>query len=144
MLNLSAFRFSSSRVSKLFAFVAALMLSLALLTSCGGSNEESAGSSSDIKVTVAVAAYEAADLEAAEQQLGVPAGSSVLVATEASEFEPVVEDSEYGSYVSALCGVKAEGSSGWVYTLNGESVMEGADACLLEDGDRVEWSYMSW
>ena len=54
-----------------------------------------------------------------------------------------VENGQYGTYISAINGLAAEGSSGWVYTVNGEQVMESADACPVADGDTVEFSYIT-
>lgn len=33
---------------------------------------------------------------------------------------------------------------GWVYTVNGEEIWEGADVHTLNDGDNVVWSFMVW
>lgn len=52
-------------------------------------------------------------------------------------------DGQYGTYISAINGLAAEGSSGWVYTVNGEQVMESVDACPVADGDTVEFSYIT-
>ena len=65
---------------------------------------------------------------------------SVIQATDA---DVTVEDGQYGTYISAINGLAAEGSSGWVYTVNGEQVMESADACPVADGDTVEFSYIT-
>lgn len=134
----------SGRAMRLVAAVFALAFSMMLLASCASSESKPADGGATIDVTVAVAANEDKGIAAQEQTVEVAEGATVLVATEATEFKPVVEDSEYGAYVSSLNGVAAEGNAGWVYTVNGESVMEGADACVLEAGDSVEWSYMSW
>lgn len=132
----------ASRSLMLFA---ALLLSLLLLASCGVKPGEGGQDSTvQIEVTVAIAANEEKSIEAQEETVAVSEAASVLDATESSAFDAQVEDSEFGSYVSSLVGVAAEGSSGWVYTLNGETVMDSAESCVLTEGDRVEWSYMSW
>lgn len=134
----------SGKATHLTAMLFAVVLSAMLLASCSASESKAADTAAEVEVIVAVAANDDQGIKAQEQDVKVAEGATVLDATEASSFEPVVEDSEYGAYVSSLCGVAAEGNSGWVYTVNGESVMEGADACVLEAGDSVEWSYMSW
>lgn len=134
----------SGRAMHLVAVVFALALSMMLLASCASSESKPAESEGTIEVTVAVAANEDKGIAAQEQEVKLAECANVLVATEATDFNPVVEDSEYGAYVSSINGVAAEGNAGWVYTVNGESVMEGADACVLEAGDSVKWSYMSW
>lgn len=134
----------SGRAMRLVAVVFALALSMMLLASCASSESKPADGGVTIEVTVSVAANEDMGIAAQEQDVQVAEGATVLAATEATEFKPVVKDSEYGAYVSSISGVAAEGNAGWVYTVNGESVMEGVDACVLEAGDSVEWSYMSW
>ena len=61
----------------------------------------------------------------------------------ATDADVTVEDGQYGTYISAINGLAAEGSSGWVYTVNGEQVMESVDACPVADGDTVEFSYIT-
>lgn len=51
------------------------------------------------------------------------------------------------TYVTGIGGVSENDYgdiSGWVYTVNGEEIMEAADACNLEDGDSVEWKYVDF
>lgn len=134
----------SGKATRLVAMLFALVLSAMLLASCAASESKPADNAASVEVSVAVAANDDQDIKAQEQDVKIAEDATVLDATKASSFEPVVVDSEYGAYVSSLCGVAAEGNSGWVYTVNGESVMEGADACVLKAGDSVEWSYMSW
>lgn len=69
--------------------------------------------------------------------------ATVLAALQATGVDATVEDSEYGKYISALNGAAAEGSSGWIYTVNGQEVMESADQCQLAAGDTVEFQYIT-
>lgn len=69
--------------------------------------------------------------------------ATVLGALETTGVSYSVENSQYGAYITAIGDVTAEGSSGWVYTVNGEQVMESADVCQLSDGDSVEFSYIT-
>jgi len=70
-------------------------------------------------------------------------GATVLSVIQATDADVTVEDGQYGTYISAINGLAAEGSSGWVYTVNGEQVMESVDACPVADGDTVEFSYIT-
>lgn len=78
------------------------------------------------------------------------AQSTVLEALEAAaadnNFEVDVEDSDYGAYVTSIDGIangSAGSSSGWTYTVNGESIMESAGTYEISSGDTVEWTFVS-
>lgn len=89
----------------------------------------------------------------AEYAVEMPASDenpTVLAVLEAAaaenDFDINVADSEYGAYVDSIDGIangSAGASSGWVYTVNGESVMESAGSCTLSEGDTVEWVFFS-
>lgn len=57
--------------------------------------------------------------------------------------EVATENSQYGTYITAINGITAEGNSGWVYTVNGEQVMEAVDVCPVAAGDTVEFSFIT-
>ena len=77
-------------------------------------------------------------------EVTVPDGATVLQATEAAGWDVQVEDSDYGKFVTSINGI-ANGSegeaSGWVYTVNDETVMEACDVRQLAAGDSVQWSF---
>ena len=73
----------------------------------------------------------------------VPADSTVFDAVNLADVGAVIEDSEYGKYITAFGDKAAEGNAGWVYTVNGEEVMESIDSYVLSDGDTVQFSYVS-
>ena len=62
----------------------------------------------------------------------------------AAGWDVQVEDSDYGKFVTSINGI-ANGSegeaSGWVYTVNDETVMEACDVRQLAAGDSVQWSF---
>ncbi|MFR2965952.1 MAG: DUF4430 domain-containing protein [Anaerovoracaceae bacterium] len=35
-------------------------------------------------------------------------------------------------------------NTGWVYTINGETVMVGADEQILKDGDKISWEFVDF
>lgn len=74
----------------------------------------------------------------------VPEGGTVLDALTASGIEFESEDSEYGAFVTSIAGVAGTDSTGWVYTVNGEEIMESADAHVVEGGDVITWSLIAW
>ena len=50
------------------------------------------------------------------------------------------------TYIEGIGGLKAldcGDSSGWTYRVNGELVMKAASKCELNDGDRIEWIYVT-
>lgn len=51
------------------------------------------------------------------------------------------------SYVTSINGVSENDygdPSGWVYTVNGEEIMESADKYELSDGDSIEWKFVTF
>jgi len=58
----------------------------------------------------------------------------------------VVENGIY-TYVTGIGGISEKdfgNNTGWVFTVNNEMVMEGADTCTLSDGDMVSWQYVDY
>lgn len=151
---------SDRRASRLVAALAlVLLLSCAPFALAGCSSQsgeapaadESAqtadGASDEAALSVQVVVdSSAADGSASfDGAVDLAAGATVLDALEATGLDVVVENSTYGAYVDAIDGLAtgAHGSaSGWVYTVNGESIMENADSYELADGDAVAWTYL--
>lgn len=55
-------------------------------------------------------------------------------------------DGMYGVYVTSIGGLAEKqygGSSGWVYAVNGARPNRSCSAHLLEDGDRIQWTYVT-
>ena len=71
------------------------------------------------------------------------ADATALAVLEATDAEVATENSQYGTYITAINGIAAEGNSGWVYTVNGEQVMEAVDVCPVAAGDTVEFSFIT-
>ena len=98
----------------------------------------------DIVVPVSITMPESAGAEPKTIEVTVVDGSTVLQATEAAGWDVQVEDSDYGKFVTSINGI-ANGSegeaSGWVYTVNDETVMEACDVRQLAAGDSVQWSF---
>lgn len=148
--------------SKTFALqkrLAALMLTILLacmasLVGCAqgtdpANNNASAQNASlqqaeqGIQVNIAIMDANDSSVAILQTEESLPANSTVLNALEETGAKLVVEDGQYGKYISSIDGVAAEGNSGWVYTVNGEEVMESADTCVLNNGDAVEFSYIT-
>lgn len=145
-------------VKKALALLASLLLAATLaMTGCAqsassGASSSQAGSSQssaaqaaaqDINVTLVVLDPADEALKAADEGVVIEEGATVYDALEASTLDAQIEDSSYGKYLTSMAGTAAEGSSGWVYTVNGEEVMESIDSCVLSDGDMVEFKYIT-
>lgn len=132
---------------RLLAVLSALLLALCvgMLSGCGGSGAQSSSAAEQVQVTVSVDFTEAeGTVETTE--VAVDAGSSVLDATAAANFELDVQDSQYGKFVNAINGV-ATGDhgemSGWLVAVNGEDLAVSADAQEVADGDQIAWRYVT-
>lgn len=79
----------------------------------------------------------------------VEEGTSVLEATQiycvVNELD--IEIDSAGGYITGLLGISDgdySDNTGWVYTINGETVMVGADEQILKDGDKISWEFVDF
>ena len=79
-----------------------------------------------------------------ETSLSLPQGSSAYDALRATDLVVDASESSLGVYVSSIqslgerdCG----GSSGWLFTVNGEFVQQSASKAILQNGDIIIWHY---
>lgn len=112
--------------------------------SSGTSDASSSASGAAVELAQTTVTVTDADGQVASYTVETAAeGATVLSVIQATDADVTVEDGQYGTYISAINGLAAEGSSGWVYTVNGEQAMESVDACPVADGDTVEFSYIT-
>lgn len=132
---------------KLVIGIATLVLLCSLpLTGCSSGTSDASSSASGAAVELAQTTVTVTDVDGQVASYTVETaaeGATVLSVIQATDADVTVEDGQYGTYISAINGLAAEGSSGWVYTVNGEQVMESVDACPVADGDTVEFSYIT-
>lgn len=147
----------------LLALALSALMALSLVSGCASSASSDSSSASDasaqtetaqrtIDVSVEIdpsAAEGSTDVEGVAPERGpvdydLDMGSTAydaLVATGAR-----IEGTT--SYVTSINGLAAGAvgtTSGWTFSVNGEMPTVAADAYVLQDGDAVEWSYMtSW
>lgn len=57
------------------------------------------------------------------------------------DIEVIIDDSSSSVYVTSINGYAAEDTSGWIYEVNNETVMEEASHYVLANGDEVTWEY---
>ena len=132
---------------KLVIGIATLVLLCSLpLAGCSSGTSDASSSASGAAVELAQTTVTVTDADGQVASYTVETaaeGATVLSVIRATDADVTVEDGQYGTYISAINGLAAEGSSGWVYTVNGEQVMESVDACPVADGDTVEFSYIT-
>ena len=132
---------------KLVIGITTLVLLCSLpLTGCSSGTSDASSSASGAAVELAQTTVTVTDADGQVASYTVETaaeGATVLSVIQATDADVTVEDGQYGTYISAINGLAAEGSSGWVYTVNGEQVMESVDACPVADGDTVEFSYIT-
>ncbi len=74
--------------------------------------------------------------------LAQPTPLGVLEAASArGEFFYELKSFSFGPYVSQIGRYPAEGTTGWVFKVNGVSPPVGADAYVLKEGDEVLWYF---
>ena len=118
------------------------------MTACGGADAP-ASDAAMITVEIEIDYPDetgVADVE--EAAVEVPEGSAVLdvlnAYAEANNCEIVMDENATPPYVIGIGEVEATDTAGWVYEVNDEMVMESADACVVNAGDEISWSFESW
>lgn len=147
-------------MKRLFACIAACALFASLALAGCGSNAPASSSAASTQGSSSAAASQQADQpgelietkatitdadgNTTSYTVQIPAADATALAVlEATDTEVATENSQYGTYITAINGIAAEGNSGWVYTVNGEQVMEAVDVCPVAAGDTVEFSFIT-
>lgn len=148
-------------MKRLFACIAACALFASLALAGCGSNAPASSSAASTQgsFSAAVASQQAdqpgelietkatitdADGNTTSYTVQIPAADATALAVlEATDAEVATENSQYGTYITAINDITAEGNSGWVYTVNGEQIMEAVDVCPVAAGDTVEFSFIT-
>lgn len=63
------------------------------------------------------------------------------VASDVCDFSYQTQDSSFGTYVSSIAGVNAEGLNGWQYFVDYESALVAAGDYVLVDNQDILWAY---
>ncbi len=118
------------------------------MSACGGSDEPTSDAAM-ITVEIEIDYPDetgVADIE--DVVVEVPEGSAVLDVLnaygETNGCEIVMDENATPPYVIGIGGVEATDTAGWVYEVNDEMVMESADACVVNAGDEISWSFETW
>ena len=143
-------------MKKFLSLICVFVLSLALF-SCSEKKDDDDSSeiTNPINVTISFSdskndQVEVENFEPIENaEFIVEEGTSVLEATQiycvANELD--IEIDSAGGYITGLLGISDgdySDNTGWVYTINGETVMVGADEQILKDGDKISWEFVDF
>ncbi len=143
-------------MKKFLSLICVFVLSLALF-SCSEKKDDDDSSeiTNPINVTISFSDSENDQVEVENfepienAEFIVEEGTSVLEATQiycvANELD--IEIDSAGGYITGLLGISDgdySDNTGWVYTINGETVMVGADEQILKDGDKISWEFVTF
>ena len=99
---------------------------------------------SQMKVTMAVVG-EHGDLLLAPIEVGLESdsqwGATVLGALVASGIPSHASTWSWGMCVDSILDVPSTGGGGWMYAVNDQIATKMAEACAIEDGDKIVWYY---
>lgn len=113
----------------------------------GSDTASASGGSSDGRISVAITVDgSSVGAGSSSANLSLAAGSTVYDALLATGISVNAQSTAYGIYVSAIAGLaeKEHGDmSGWVYTVNGNTINTSASNYVLSDGDQVRWFYVT-
>lgn len=132
------------------AFLAAglaLVLLAAPLAACSPAAEdadETVAQESALPISVSITVSNGETVLVEEAAKEVPIETTALDAVQSTGLEVAMEDSEYGVYVTSIAGIAADASHGWTYSVNGEEPVMSAGDCILQEGDALVWSYVSF
>ena len=141
-------------MKKVLSVLCVFILSFALV-SCSGEPKDTGNEDIVNPIDVSFSDSENDDVEAAdfeaieETEFTVEEGTSVLEATQifcvANELDITIDSA--GGYITGMLGLN-EGdyadTTGWIYTINGESVSVGADEQILQEGDKIAWEFVDF
>lgn len=136
---------------KKFFTVIIVMILTVFLASCGDNDTKDSAASGDVsKITVVLNIDFPDDCgieDIDDLKLAVPDGSSVLDILEiwaGDENTVTLDPSSENPYVTGINGISAGGSTGWIYEVNEEMVMDPADEYKVKNGDEISWEYEDW
>ena len=134
-------------MKKVLVILMALVMVFAMTACGGGSNGGGSGATITVEIEIDYPDESGiADVE--DMRVEIAEGGSVLDAlnayAEANGCDVVMDENATPPYVIGIGGLEATETAGWVYEVNDEMVMESADACVLNAGDEVSWSFETW
>ncbi|REJ08963.1 DUF4430 domain-containing protein [Halobacillus trueperi] len=123
----------------------ALMLAVAVLAGCGAQEEKETSTTQEeqvqeVTVQVQLSKNDGEEMMA-EDEITVEKGTTLM---EVMEDNYEVEQSE--GFINSIEGIAGnqEEKMAWMYTINGDEAMVGANEYEVEDGDEIVFDYQSW
>ena len=135
-------------MKKLLVLMMALVMVLGM-TACGGNGTQPSDAAAEISITMEIDFPDGSAMDDVEEaNVTLPEGSTIYDAlklyADANNMEVILDQSGSTDYVTIIGGVAQTDSSGWVYEVNDEMVMEPATTCVANDGDEISWSFENW
>lgn len=147
----------NDRKKRTMALLLVLVLAMVAFAGCGDDDDSGKSDATkqaeeevigEIKVKLSIDFPDAEDQKDVEDKIiGLPAESSALdlLFAYANENNLAVEtEGDDDPYVVSIGGVSQGDTTGWVFTINDESIMESSGKAMLKDGDEVEWEFTNW
>ncbi|MBN9653119.1 DUF4430 domain-containing protein [Halobacillus sp. GSS1] len=132
-------------MKKWSTFFTAMILAVAVLAGCGTQEEKETSATQEeqvqeVTVQVQVSKNNGEEMMA-EDELTVEEGTTLM---EVMEENYEVEQSE--GFINSIEGIAGnqEEKMAWMYTINGDEAMVGANEYEVEDGDEIVFDYQSW
>lgn len=100
----------------------------------------------EINITVVVDSSVVDNPVSADVTIAVPAGLTAYDALQCTSLGIESTQSALGEYVTSIEGLAEEAygpTSGWTFTVNGERPNTSASGIVLNEGDIVEWKYVT-
>jgi hypothetical protein len=144
-------------MSKWYSVFLAMVMAVGVLVGCGSQEEEGTSSNQEEQVEGNTSANQEEQVEEvtvqveinnsqqeeviAEDEWTVEEGTTLM---EVMEENYEVEQTE--GFINSIEGVAGNEKEklAWMYTINGEEAMVGANEYELEDGDEIAFNYQSW
>ncbi|MCA0970304.1 DUF4430 domain-containing protein [Halobacillus litoralis] len=131
-------------MKKFYSILLAVSFSLAVLAGCGATTEPGQAESGQTEAKQEVAAtiiLNNGEEELANKEVTVETGTTLMEVMK-ENFE--VEESD--GFINGLEGISMneEEKMAWMYTINGEEAMVGANEYEIEQGDEITFDYQSW
>ena len=134
----------NKKLMVLICVALAAMLAVCAVAGCKKKAPEGESTEGKVQVTVAYAAGEGDDYKSKTTTVWVDEDATVYDAMEASGWALDAEDGQWGKFIHSIDGIGDSANTGWVYTEDGNEVMDGADSHKVIEGSTYDWKLISW
>ena len=124
--------------------ILSFLMCIILLTAC--SSQPANNLHADGAASVTVCGPENEIIFTADTELNdeMTALDILLDVAEEKDIDVVYSGDKSNAYITSIGSIKEKSSGGWIYTVNGESIMKPAGKCILKPDDHVEWKYIEF